>query len=107
MRQRLSRSGSRSTAAIHRRSKSRSSPATGMLAAAMVAQLGTEFGASAGPLSNSELAARLARLGLEFGSGDEHARSELAAFHPRFYCVKGPDGAPGCCVGTPFRITDK
>ena len=80
--------------------------ATGALAAAMAAQLRAEFGAVA-PLSDAELEARLARLGLEFGTGDEHARNETLAFHPRFYCVKGPDGAPGCCVGTPFRITQE
>jgi hypothetical protein len=82
-------------------------PATGMIAAAMVTQLRNEYGASTAPLSDSELAGRLARLGLELGQSDERGRSTITIFNSRFYCVKGPDGEPGCCVGIPFRITEE
>jgi len=79
------------------------SPATSMLAAAMVTQLSTEYRASVAPLTNAQLAARLSRLGLELGQTDEDTKSEIASF-PRLTCVKGPDGEPGCCVGSPVHI---
>jgi hypothetical protein len=82
-------------------------PTTGMIAAAIVTQLRAEYGVSTAPLSDSELAGRLARLGLELGQSDERTRSAIAVFSSRFYCVKGPDGEPGCCVSIPFRITEE
>jgi hypothetical protein len=76
------------------------SPVTAMVATAMVAQLRSEFGPSTAPLSDEELAARLRRLGLELQLSDRRARTDVAVDLYGIVCVKGPDGAPGCCVLT-------
>jgi len=61
-------------------------PATSLTAGALVAQLRSQVKPLADPLSDRQLAEQLRRLNLDvtFGGG--------------FVCVRGPDGAPGCCV---------
>jgi len=76
------------------------SPATALATTGLVAQLRSEFGPSAAPLSDEKLAARLRRLGLELQLSDR-TRTEVTADLYEIVCVKGPDGAPGCCVLTP------
>jgi hypothetical protein len=75
--------------------------ATMMAATGLVAQLRSEFAPSAVPLSDEELAARLRRLGLELQLSDRRTRTDVAIDHYGMVCVKGPDGAPGCCVRIP------
>jgi hypothetical protein len=76
------------------------SPATALAATGLVAQLRSEFGPATAPLSDEKLAARLRRLGLELQLSGR-TRTEVTVDLSRIVCVKGPDGAPGCCVLTP------
>jgi hypothetical protein len=73
--------------------------ATSALVTGIVAQLRADFGAPA--LSDEELTVRLARRGLRLSDrlvepGSEPRSAELR--HGGFFCVKGPQGEPGCCV---------
>ena len=78
------------------------SSASGLVAAALVAQLNAELGAPT--LSDTELDIRLSRLGLRLGDGHEHVSDEAIRIVGGITCVKGPEGEPGCCVFLPFHI---
>ena len=62
------------------------SSVTAMLAAAMVAQLRSEFAESANLLSEEQLSARLGRLG--FGSSYPRSGSPARSLPPRDSCVR-------------------
>jgi hypothetical protein len=78
------------------------SSASGLIAAALVAQLNAELGVPT--LSDRELDTRLSRLGLGLGDGHEHAADEAIRIAGGMTCVKGPEGEPGCCVFLPFHV---
>lgn len=73
-------------------------PAISALVTGIVAQLRADFGAPV--LSDEELAQRLARRGLRLsdrpGAEGEPRSAEL--LRGGFFCIKGPEGEPGCCV---------
>ncbi|HEY3734989.1 MAG TPA: hypothetical protein VGL63_13850 [Streptosporangiaceae bacterium] len=77
------------------------SPATALLAAALVAQLGEEAGEIARPLSAERLSRRMAPFGLRVETRDFEA-SGITTEGGGLVCVRGDDGAPGCCVRMPF-----
>jgi hypothetical protein len=79
------------------------SPATAALAAAMVAQLRSEFTQSTGSLPDGELSARLGRLGLEL-ERPGLTREAVVSTASGFVCVRGPAGEPGCCVRMPIHF---
>jgi hypothetical protein len=80
------------------------SPATAALAAAMVAQLRSEFTQSTGPLPDGELSARLGRLGLELERPGLTTSEAVVSTASGFVCVRGPAGEPGCCVRMPIHF---
>jgi hypothetical protein len=74
------------------------SPAAAVLAAAMVAQLRSEFSESASSLSDEQLSARLGRLGLELKLPERPPGTETVRKSLGLVCISGPEGEPGCCV---------
>jgi hypothetical protein len=81
------------------------SAATAALAAAMVIQLRSEFTESAKPLSDEQLSARLARLGLQLQLPEKPAAAEAVRPVTGLVCIRGPEGAPGCCVRLPVLLS--
>jgi hypothetical protein len=78
--------------------------ATAALAAALVMQLRSEFTASTKPLSDEQLSTRLGRLGLRLELPEKRT-AEAASSITGFVCVRGPEGAPGCCVRMPVQLS--
>jgi hypothetical protein len=80
------------------------SPATATLAAAMVAQLRSEFAQSTKPLPEEQLSARLGRLGLRLELPEKRTTGEVVT-GSGFVCTRGPEGEPGCCVRMPIHFS--
>lgn len=80
------------------------SSVTAMLAAAMVAQLRSEFAESANLLSEEQLSARLGRLGLRLELPEKRTTGEVVTASG-FVCTRGPEGEPGCCVRMPIHFS--
>jgi hypothetical protein len=78
------------------------SPASGLIAAALVTQLTAELGAPT--LSDAQMDARLSRFGLRLGNGQERVSEEAITIRGGWTCVKGPEGEPGCCVLMPYHV---